>query len=304
MDLKQLEYFVCVAEQSSFTRASILLDIAQPALSRHFRLLEVELRQNLLIRHGRGVTLTEAGSLLLSHGRGILHQFERAREELSKIGGTLAGRVSLGLPPSIARLLTVPFIRECHNRLPNAAVSITEGLSISIREALVRGRLDIALLYNPTPDKDIEITPILEEDLFLVTPKSASDTASGLSDPISLREVAKLPLIIPNMPNALRMLVETQIAFIGAKPNIAFEIDGVAAILDLVADLAGYAILPKHAVATSGKMDNFIVRPIIEPRITSLLAIAISAHRPATDTQKAVMAMIPEILAKRVTPFS
>ena len=74
MDLKQLEYFVRVAELGSFTRASSVLDIAQPALSRQVRLLEVELRQNLLLRNGRGVTTTEAGKLLLEHGRGILHQ--------------------------------------------------------------------------------------------------------------------------------------------------------------------------------------------------------------------------------------
>jgi LysR family transcriptional regulator, nitrogen assimilation regulatory protein len=304
MDLKQLEYFVCVAELGSFTRASILLNVAQPALSRQVRLLEVELRQHLLIRHGRGVTMTEAGSLLLSHGRGILRQVERAREELGRIGGALAGRVTLGLPPSIARLMTVSLIRECHNRLPNAIVSITEGLSISIREALMRGRLDIALLYNPTPDKDMEITPLLEEDLFLIAPRSAQGSTSRLFEPISLRDVAKLPLIIPSLPNALRMLVETQMAFIGVKPNIAFEIDGVAAILELVADVAGHAILPKHAVATSGKADNFVVRPIIEPRITSLLAIAISAHRPATDTQKAVIALIPEVVGSVINNIS
>ena len=72
MDLKQLEYFVRVAELGSFTRASIALDIAQPALSRQVRLLEVELRQNLLTRNGRGATPTEAGKLLLEHARGIL----------------------------------------------------------------------------------------------------------------------------------------------------------------------------------------------------------------------------------------
>jgi LysR family nitrogen assimilation transcriptional regulator len=196
--------------------------------------------------------------------------------------------------------VTVSLIRECRHRLPNAIVSITEGLSISIREALMRGRLDIALLYNPTPDKDMEITPLLEEDLFLIGPRSAQGSAIN-SGPISLRDVAKLPLIIPNMPNALRMLIETQMAFIGVKPNIAFEIDGVAAILELVADVAGHAILPRHAVATSGKADNFMIRPIIEPRITSLLAIAVSAHRPATDTQKAVIEMIPDILGREVT---
>ncbi|HZF84528.1 MAG TPA: LysR family transcriptional regulator, partial [Burkholderiaceae bacterium] len=99
MDLKQLEYFVRVAELGSFTRASQALDVAQPALSRQVRLLEVELRQNLLVRNGRGVTLTDAGALLLEHGRGILHQVARAQEELAGARGGLAGRGALGRPP-------------------------------------------------------------------------------------------------------------------------------------------------------------------------------------------------------------
>ena len=98
MDLKQIEYFVRVAELGSFTRASVVLNIAQPALSRQVRLLEVELRQNLLVRNGRGATPTEAGKVLLEHGRGILHQVERAREELGRVRGALAGRVAIGLP--------------------------------------------------------------------------------------------------------------------------------------------------------------------------------------------------------------
>ena len=97
MDLMQIEYFVRVAELGSFTRASVVLDIAQPALSRQVRLLEVELRQNLLMRNGRGATPTEAGKLLLEHGRGILHQVERAREELGRVRGALAGRVAEAL---------------------------------------------------------------------------------------------------------------------------------------------------------------------------------------------------------------
>ena len=101
MDLKQLEYFVRVAELGSFTRAAIALDVAQPALSRQVRLLEVELRQNLLVRNGRGATPTEAGKLLLAHGRGILHQVERAREELGRVRGALAGRVAIEEMPRI-----------------------------------------------------------------------------------------------------------------------------------------------------------------------------------------------------------
>ncbi|MDP3708854.1 MAG: LysR family transcriptional regulator, partial [Polaromonas sp.] len=161
MDLKQLEYFVRVAELGSFTRASIALDVAQPALSRQVRLLEVELRQSLLVRNGRGATPTEAGKLMLAHGRGILHQVERAREELGRVRGSLAGRVAIGLPPTLARVLTVPLTRAFRHELTDARLSISEGLSAVMQEWLLNGRLDIAVLYNAQPAAGIEMTPLL-----------------------------------------------------------------------------------------------------------------------------------------------
>ena len=126
MDLKQLEYFVRVAELGSFTRAALALDVAQPALSRQVRLLEVELRQTLLTRNGRGAVPTEAGQLLLAHGRGILHQVERAKEELGRVRGALAGRVAVGLPTSLARVLTVPLTRAFRQQMPDATISISD----------------------------------------------------------------------------------------------------------------------------------------------------------------------------------
>ena len=136
MDLKQLDYFVRVAELGGFTRAAAALGIAQPALSRQVRLLEVELRQNLLARDGRGAVPTEAGRLLLAHARGILHQVERAREELGRVRGALAGRVAIGLPTSLARLLTVPLTRAFRRQMPDATLSISEGLSVAMQESL------------------------------------------------------------------------------------------------------------------------------------------------------------------------
>ena len=186
MDLKQIEYFVRVAELGSFTRASVVLDIAQPALSRQVRLLEVELRQNLLVRNGRGATPTEAGKLLLEHGRGILHQVERAREELGRVRGALAGRVAIGLPPSIAKVLTVPLTRAFRVKMPDAALAISEGLSVAMRESLTTGLLDIALLYNTTPAPGIETTALLEEDLFLVQRRAPGQhAATAHSHPLS-----------------------------------------------------------------------------------------------------------------------
>ena len=189
MDLKQLEYFVRVAELGSFTRAAIALDIAQPALSRQVRLLEVELRQTLLTRNGRGAVPTEAGKLLLAHGRGILHQVERAKEELGRVRGSLAGRVAVGLPTSVARMLTVPLTRAFRQQMPDATISISEGLSVAMQDSLVNGRLDIAVLYNAQSSAEIETVALQDEDLLLVQirpPGLLEDPAPG---PIALREV-------------------------------------------------------------------------------------------------------------------
>ena len=298
LDLRQLEYFVRVAELGSFTRASGVLNVAQPALSRQVRLLEVELRQNLLLRNGRGVTTTDAGKLLLEHGRGILHQVERAREDLGRVRGALAGRVALGLPPSIARLLTVPLTRAFRIRLPSASLSISEGLSVSMQEWLLAGRLDIALLYNAIPSPALETLPLMEEDLYLISlrgPRSGARAARPTA--VALADVARLPLVIPSRPNAIRMLVETQMAGIGCKPLVGLEIDGIGAILDLVADGAGHAILPRYALGSAAQPAQFLLRPIARPRLLSKLALATAAGRTTTLTQKAMLALIPEVAA-------
>jgi LysR family nitrogen assimilation transcriptional regulator len=302
MDLKQLEYFVRVAEMGSFTRAAIALDVAQPALSRQVRLLEVELRQNLLTRNGRGAVPTEAGKLLLAHGHGILHQVERAREELGRVRGSLAGRVAVGLPTSAARVLTVPLTRAFRQLMPDATISISEGLSVAMQESLVNGRLDIAVLYNAQPSNDIEISPLHDEELLLVQarpPGLAEEPAPG---PISLRELALLPLVIPSRPNAIRMQVESELANLGCRLSIALEIDGVSAILDLVADGAGSAVLSRNAVASSVRPSAFTVRRIHEPPLRTKVSLATSSLRPATLTQQNTLALIRQTLEHLVKP--
>lgn len=296
MDLKQLAYFVRVAELGSFTRAAMALDVAQPALSRQVRLLEVELRQNLLVRNGRGATPTEAGKLLLEHGRGILHQVERAREELGRVRGALAGRVAIGLPPSLARVLTVPLTRAFRAQLPEASISISEGLSVTMQEWLSTGRLDIAVLYNAQPSPEIEITPLQDEELLLVQPRPPGLPEDPPPGPIALRDVAALPLVIPSRPNALRMHVETEMANIGCRPIVALEIDGVSAILDLVTDGAGAALLSRNAVASSIRPSAYQMRPVCEPALRTRLYLATSSLRPATLTQQTTLDLIAQTL--------
>lgn len=308
MDLKQLEAFVRVAELGSFTRAAVALGVAQPALSRQIRALEVELHQTLLRRNGRGALTTEAGALLLAHGRGILHQVARAHEELGAVRGSLAGRVALGLPTSLARGLTVPLTRAFTRAHPQASLAITEGMTAALGEALRAGRIDLALLYNPAPQPEIELQPLAWEELVLVQPRAPSvpgvnlpQTPPGAS--VSRAELAQWPLIIPSRPNAFRMQVESELAALGLRARIALEIDGVAAILALVADGLGCAVLSPQAVAQSGQAQAYWQRAF-NPPLRARIMLASSALRPATHTQRAAADLLCHQVAqlKGLTP--
>ncbi|OYY32386.1 MAG: hypothetical protein B7Y28_22235 [Polaromonas sp. 16-63-31] len=223
---------------------------------------------------------------------------ERAKEELGRVRGALAGRVAIGLPTSVAKVLTVPLTREFRQRLPDASLSISEGLSSSMLDGLLTGRLDLAVLYNAAPSPELELTPLVEEDLYLVQAAGTPVAAEG----ITLRELSALPLVIPTRPNAIRMLVEGELANIGCRPRIALEIDGVAAILDLVADGAGCAILSRNAVVTSAHADTLVLSRVHSPRLRTRLSVAISAQRPATLTQQAMRELITQLTGRLLGP--
>lgn len=292
MDLKQLEYFVRVAEMGSFTRASAALGVAQPALSRQVRLLEVELRQTLLLRNGRGALATDAGKLLLDHGRGILHQVERLREEMGRVRGGLVGRMAIGLPPTLARMLTVPLTRAFRQHMPQVQLSITEGLSAGMVEAVIHGRLDLAVLYNAQAVPEVELQPLFDEPLALVEARQPGLQEDPPPPPVSLLELSQRPLVIPTRPNAIRMHVETEMARQGLRPTIALEIDGVGAILDLVAEGMGAAVLSPHAVAGSIRPSAYTVRLIGQPALSVSVSLGTSSLRPGTPTQLAAIELI------------
>lgn len=295
MDLKQLEYFVRVAELGSFTRASISLDVAQPALSRQIRLLEVELRQNLLTRNGRGAVPTEAGKLLLEHGRGILHQVALTREELGAARGALAGRVSIGLPPSLSKLITVPLAKAFAQHLPKAQLSLTEGFSVLMHEGLRLGNLDLAVLYNPEQSSDLEMATLHEDVLTLISP-SAGAAKGRQCATVSLGDVADLPLILPSRPNAFRILIEGEMMTIGKRPNVTLEVDGLNAILNLVKEGMGHAILPSYTLSNFDNATPFSVKTIHTPSIKSQLMLVWSSRRPTTQTQKKAMEVVTRVL--------
>jgi LysR family nitrogen assimilation transcriptional regulator len=296
MDLKQLETFVHVAELGSFTRASTVLRVAQPALSRQVRALEVELRQTLFERNGRGVTLTEPGQRLLAHGRGILQQVARAKQDLSDRDGVASGHLAVGLPPSLSRTHTGALVAAFRQRFPKATLTVVEGLSTYAMEWLALGRIDCALVYNVAPNAAIELQPVGDEALFLVSSRMRG--VAAVTTPVRLPRLADHELVMPSRPHSIRMLLETAMASAGAKPRIGLEIDSVPAILDIVGRQKLHAVLARNALR--GREREFVAQPIVVGRAQAPLSvrlwIASSALRPRGHLIEQGSALLTELL--------
>ena len=282
MNLQQIETFVHVAETGSFSKAAILLDIAQPALSRQVRALETELRETLLIRTGRGVTLTEAGRRLLEHGHAIMQRVALAKEDLGSQRDEPVGRITVGLPPSLARRLTLPLIDVFSRDMPKARLAVVEGFSMNIAEWLTSGRMDLGLVYTPEPHSHIEVVPVLEERLCLIGPASSL----GGRRSIGFEELAEYPLIMPQRGQIFRKLMEAQATLSQVKLNVVWEVSSVPAILDLVRGGYGYAALTDSAMHSHTLDVSLVEVPIQNPHIVSTLCLVQSAKKKATPLSR------------------
>ena len=298
MNLKQLDYFVHVAELGSFSKAAQVLDIAQPALSRQVRSLETELRENLFLRNGRGVALTDAGQRLFDHSLAILQLVAHARDDLGTSRDAPVGRVTVGLPPSMSHQLTLPLIDRFKKQFPAARLAIVEGLSTHIVEWILTGRVDIGLAYNPQTQPGLEIVPLLEEPLGLVSFAAAKGKRGRpkAAPELPMKDLPQYPLIVPERAHAMRRLLETQAALAGIKLDIAWEVSSIPSIIDLVCAGYGHAVLTRSGVAASARAGELIVRRLVAPTPLSVLCLVNSSHRRPTPLAQQTMPLLTELV--------
>ena len=300
MDLKQMEYFVRVAESGSFTRAALMLEVAQSSLSRQIRLLEVELRQNLFYRNGRGADLTDAGKRFFEHARAMLESAERARSDLSELGDDPTGRIVIGLPPRVARTLAAPLVQAFRQRFPRASICISEALSTALHEWLLLGRIELALLFGAIPSPQLELKSLFREEMLLV---GHADETPVLPGTVKFAQLADYPLILPQMPNATRVQLESVCRKTGTTLNVPVELDTVQAILELILLRQGYGIIPESAVITSPRRRELRTAHVQKPGLWSQIVLASSRQRPMTklahQTRGLMLAMdIPRLFVE------
>ena len=291
MNLNQLNYFIHVAEHGSFSKAALVLGVAQPALSRQVRALETELRETLLLRNGRGVELTEAGRRLLEHGQGILHLVAQAREDLTSQRDEPVGRIVVAMPPTQARLHTLALVQAFRAQMPRARLAVVEGFSVHITEWMTSGRADLALVYNPEPLPALEILPLAQEQLCLVSPRDAAPRR-----PITLRELSRYPLVMPQRGHIFRKRMESAAAIAGVQLNVEWEIASVPAILELVAAGIGHAALGEQALKLFERPDELAVTRFRDVDISTTLCLVTPAQKRSTPLTQRTAALLMRLV--------
>lgn len=254
MELRQLRYFVAVAEEANFTRAAARLHLAQPGVSAQVRQLERELGEPLLDRSGRSVTLTEVGAAVLPYARAALAAVEGARQTVAEFTGLLRGHVAFGLVSGADagwEGRAVSLLADFHDAHPQVDVAVTTDGSERMLLALQRGELDLALLgtAEAEPPAGLSFQIVVDEALVAaVAPDSPllAVAEDGRIPPAALRDQ---PLICLPRGTGVRGVLERVCADAGFRPRIAFEAAAPKLLAGLAARGLGVAVVPAPAAA-------------------------------------------------------
>jgi len=244
LSLRQLRYFLEVAQLHSFTRAAEVLHVAQSALSRQIRLLEDELGLTLFNRYDRGVTLTEAGERMRDRVTTLLREVDALREGLVESLDAPHGELSIGMPPSLREILTVPLMVEYCRAWPAVGLHVHEGISIDLLKPVQEGALDGAVVVDLMAVPRLSAMPLLRERLYLIGPHDAKLNPRRA---VRLSRVASEPLILTTRPNSLRLIVDNAFAAARLSPTIVADSNSTAAMVDLAAEGMACTVLPYSA---------------------------------------------------------
>ncbi len=292
MDLRQLTFFVRVAEHGSLTRAATDLAVAQPVLSRQIRDLELELGAPLLSRNGRGMVLTEAGKRFLPRARSIMQDADSAREEVRSLRERPAGTVSVAMAPAAGAILWVPLLAQVQRNLPDMRIQVGEGYSGHVMEWLVHGKADVGVVYQPQESVSIRHELLIDERLYLVGSPD-DEVLRGTS--IAFDEVCKLPLVLPAMPHAIRRLLQAVAAKRRQTLNVALEVNAYPAIKNIVLARRCYTVLSAASVLTEVHAGQAAIAEISSPALSQKVVLATSTHHAASLGTRAVCRLIREL---------
>ena len=285
MELRQLEYFVAVADEASFTRAAEKLHVAQPGVSAQIRQLEQELGQVLFDRSGRTVRVTEVGAAVLGYARDALGAASGARLAVDEFTGLVRGRVAVGMVTACSSFDLADLLAAFHRDYPAVEIALSEANTDELVAQLQAGRLDLAYvgLGEATP-AGLEVQDLADEALVAAVSK---DDALAAFKTLPLEKIGERALMSLPQGTGIRSVFDDACARAGFQPHIALEASNLGILARLASRGLGVAILPESVAAANA--DGLHAIEITHPRMRGRVSLAWRTEGPIGPAARALI---------------
>ncbi len=273
--MRQLRYFLAVAEAQNFTRAAEAVHVSQPSLSVQIAALEEELGAPLFDRLGRRVALTQAGQILHEHAQRVVRELEQGTQAIQELKEAGGGRLLVGALSTVNSYLIPPLVSRFRQRFPRVHLQIQARPSADIVADLLANKLDLGLCLLPVDQERLTTSRLFDETLCLVAP-------AGFRHPVArmrMKELADLPLVLMPADYCLRKMIEAECADAGVRPQVSVEMTSPEGILDAVKQGAGLTVLPELFVRHRLQGGSLRIIQLYDPVPKHQVGLAYLANR-------------------------
>jgi DNA-binding transcriptional LysR family regulator len=247
MELRQLEYFVAVAEEANFTRAAARVHISQSGVSAQIRQLERELGATLIDRSGRVATLTAAGEAALEHARSALSAAAAVRQSADEVNELIRGRLAIGMVVACTVAPLFDALAVFHDRYPGVRVATVEDNSDQLIERVRAGTLDLALVGCSTaPPAGLNGVTVISERIVAAVPHGHHLAQRRR---LTIAELVQWPLVCLPVGTGIRAVLDEACAERGLNPDVVVQASAPTTVADLAARGLGVAVLSETVAA-------------------------------------------------------
>jgi DNA-binding transcriptional LysR family regulator len=270
MELRQLEYFVAVAEEANFTRAAERVHISQSGVSAQIRQLEHDLGATLIDRSGRTATLTTAGAAALEHARAVLASVDDVRNAVDGVTGLVRGRLVVGMVTACTVTALFDALAAFHVAHPSVEITLVEDGSDRLIEGVRSGATDLALIGAAgAPPAGLESLTIVSERLIAAVPVGHRLAKRRR---VSLSEIGAFPIVCLPKGTGIRTVFDQACADKGIQPDIALQASAPAAVADLAIRGLGIASLSQSMAASfDGRLKPLAIDDIETAAVLALI---------------------------------
>ncbi|MFE9613627.1 LysR family transcriptional regulator [Streptomyces sp. NPDC006012] len=275
MDIRQLRYFVAVAQEANFTRAAELMHISQPGISAQIRQLENDLGATLLDRSGRTVVPTAVGEVALAHAHSVLSSMEALRRAVDEMNGLVRGRLVVGMVTACTVQPLFDALSSFHLAHPGVEISLVEDGSATLAEYVRAGSVDLALIgaARQAPE-DLDGWPVISEPIVAAVPVGHP---LAETDGITLAELMAHPLICLPEGTGVRATLDQAAAARGLTPAVALQASAPAAVVNLAERGLGVAVLSATMAAPHTGLRTVAITDADVPAVLALIAAQVKS---------------------------